>query len=43
MFVFDKIANSLSDLFDQFFSQDIEMLGWCAVGSVLSHAEKVPL
>ena len=29
--------------YEKTFPQDIKILGWCPVGSALSHGEKVPL
>ena len=38
-----RLCEVTSIIFVVFLSQDIEILGWCPVGSVLPHGEKVPL
>ena len=41
--LFPKLYPVTECMLRNFFPQDIEIQGWCQVGSVLSHGKKMPL
>ena len=42
-FIQIKILKNIARMTRRLLPRDIEILGWCPVGSVVSHGEKVPL